>query len=564
MVRGKNPDVMGETLSNRVEAAAHQADPSPLAAPSLSGSRRPGWSSGERSVFLILLALYFLVLYPILRADRYYNDDLKRALIGRTGWDSNGRPLTTLLMKLLQCYDSALVDISPLTQIGAIALLAWAGVLIARRYAIGSPWMAALVVFPLGAQPFYLENLSYKFDALSMSLALLLALLPIVAPASGRRGWWLGVLALFASLNFYQPAINACLIFILLEVVIAQLRGIPPRQLATQCLMRVLQLGTAMLAYQLIVGIHINGWVKRESEKVHGLHDLPQIKTNLIDFYAFIGDSFNRQWWNYFAPVLLLLALFPIAVGIRYALKARRTQPLRVRAALLATSFLLPLAALVCVLGPMLLLLRPEIEPRVLMGVGALLTAALIVMQAALRQWRRSDRWTLAVAGMLALGMGSFASAYGNAQGEQKSYEDRIATRLADDLAELKASHSIHAFLLDGSAGYAPVTAHVIGQLPLVRSLIAPYLSAATLFPTHMFLMHYIQDMIDMRAATDARSLALTSTILARTCQAPVIRSTSAYSLRLIDDVAVVTFRADHPPRCNTTAPPGQQPPAGT
>lgn len=144
---------------------------------------------GESKLFVILLALYFLILYPILRANRYYNDDLKRALIGHTGWDSNGRPLTTLLMRLLQCYDSALVDISPLTQIGAVALLAWVGVLIARRYALRSPWLAALIVFPLGAQPFYLENLSYKFDALSMSVAVWLALLPLLSIGQSRRGW---------------------------------------------------------------------------------------------------------------------------------------------------------------------------------------------------------------------------------------------------------------------------------------------------------------------------------------------------------------------------------------
>src|SRR5262249_46718944 len=154
---------------------------------------------------------------------RYYNDDLKRALIGRTGWDSNGRPLTTLLMKLLQFYDHALIDISPFTQIGAVAILAWAGVLIARRYAIRSPLVAALVAFPLGAQPFFLENLSYKFDSLSMSLALFLALLPVVALREDRRGWWLGVAALFASLCLYQPAFTAFLIFVLVEVVVAQL-----------------------------------------------------------------------------------------------------------------------------------------------------------------------------------------------------------------------------------------------------------------------------------------------------------------------------------------------------
>lgn len=511
---------------------------------------------GDRSVFAILLALYFLILSPILRANRYYDDDLKRALVGHTGWDSNGRPLTSLLMKLLQCYDAALVDISPLTQIGAIAILAWAGVLIARRYAIRSPWMAALVAFPLGAQPFYLENLSFKFDALSMSLAMLLALLPMIALRDNRRGWWLGVLALFASLGFYQPAINACLIFILLDVVLAQLQGHPPRRLLRQFLSRALQVGVAMLIYELVIGIHIHGWVQRESAMIRGLHDLPVVWANIVDFHAFIGASFNPQWWRYFAPVLILLALFPVIIGIRYAIAGRRTQPVWLCAALFAGSLVLPLAALACILGPMLLLLSPEREPRVLMGAGALLTAALIVMQAALQQWRRSGTWTLSVACMLALGMCSIASAYGNALGEQKHYEDRIAAHLAEDLAELQVSHSIHAFLLDGSIGYAPITAHVAEQFPLVHKLIIPYMSADAdgVFNAHMFLMYYIPAVADLRFDADAAGLQRNAAILASTCGIPAARNTRAYSLYLVGDTAVVAFGAAHQHRCAAEA----------
>jgi hypothetical protein len=508
-------------------------------------------SRGDRRIFPILLALYFLVLFPILRADRYYNDDLKRALIGHTGWDSTGRPLTTLLMKLLQCYDHALVDISPLTQIGAVAILAWVGVLIARRYVIDSPWMAALVAFPLGAQPFFLENLSYKFDALSMSLAVLLALLPIIALKDDRRGWWLGVLALFASLNFYQPAINAYLIFILLDLVLAQLHDKPPRELLMQFLSRALQASVVMLIYQFLVGIHVNGWVKQKSEKIHGIDELPLVKTNVVDFYSFIGHSFNEQWWRYFAPVLILIALFPIAVGIHYAIKARRTQPAWVSAILFAVSFLLPMAALACVLGPMLLLVKPPLAPRVLVGVGALLAAALIVMQAALRRWRRSDKWTLSVAGMLALGMCSFASAYGNALAEQKNYEDRIAARLADDFAEFKASHASNLLLLDGSAGYSPITAHVAEQFPLIRQLIPPYISSEDMFHTHIFLMYYLSDFVDLRLNTDTRASQFAASVFAQACRSSPEISTSAYTLHSIDNTAVVTFRAYHPQRCD-------------
>jgi hypothetical protein len=503
----------------------------------------------DRSVFLILIALYVVILFPILRANRYYNDDLKRALIGRTGWDSTGRPLTTLLMKLLQCYDHALVDISPLTQFGAIAILAWLGVLVGRRYFVGSPGMVALAAFPLGAQPFFLENLSYKFDALSMSLAMLLALTPIVALKNDRLGWWLGILSLFVCLNFYQPAINAYLVFVLLDIVLAQLRGDAPREVMRQAGSRALQVGVAMLVYQLVVGIHVNGWVKQNSETIHTLHEAPLIAANFIDFYKYIGTSFNTQWWLYFGPVLLLMALVSIVIGVRFALKARRAHRSGIAALIFATSLLMPLAALALALGPMLLLVKPLVIPRVLLGVGALLAAALVMMDVAFRTWGWSDKWALSVGCMLALGMCSFASAYGNALGEQKNYEERIAARLADDLAEVRAK-GVQSFLLDGAAGYSPVTAHVAEQFPLVRSLVPPYISADDMFRTHIFLLFFVPDMDDMRLRSDPETMKVKSAILAKACNVPALHETSAYGFRLVDGVAVVTFNGAQPNGC--------------
>ncbi|HEY2395997.1 MAG TPA: glucosyltransferase domain-containing protein [Rudaea sp.] len=517
-------------------------------------TERSGSARDERSIFLILLGLSFVVLLPILRANRYYNDDLSRALIGRQGWDATGRPLTNLLMRALQCYDHAMVDISPLTQLAAIAILSWVGVLAARRFAISSPWLAALVVFPLGAQPFFLENLSYKFDSLSMTLALGLALLPIVSLKSDRRGWWLGVLVIFASLNFYQAAVNAYLLFILLELVLAQLRDETPRELFIRFCYRLLQAGASMLVYQLVVGIHVNGWVKQKSEKIHTLEQLPLVKANIVDYFNYIGGSFDVHWWMYFGPVMLVLGLLPVVIGIRYALRVRLTQPVWVSAILFATALLMPVVALACVLGPMLFLVSPPIAARELTGVGALLAAGLIIMQAALRQWHQSDAWTLSVAGMLAVGMCTIASAYGNALGVQKEYENRIAAGLADDLAEIRAAGPMRAILLEGAAGYAPVTAHVAGQFPIIHDLVPPYIDADDLFLTPIFLMHYLPDFVNLHPRTDPQTSQLAAATLAKTCHLTAIRNTSAYSLYLIDNIAVVTFGSALAQRCGAPA----------
>ncbi|MFA6230720.1 MAG: glucosyltransferase domain-containing protein [Rhodanobacter sp.] len=497
-----------------------------------------------RDVFGILLLLYSLILYPLLRADRYYNDDLKRALVGRAGWDSNGRPLTTLLMRMLQCYDHAMVDISPLPQIGAVAILAWVGVLLARRYSIGSPWIAALVAFPLGAQPFFLENLSFKFDALSMSLAMLLAVLPILQLREGRRAWWLGVLALFGSLCFYQPAINAYLVFVLVEWVMLQLQRVSPFVLAKKVIWHFMQAGVAMLIYYLVVGIHISGWVKHSSERIHGWRELPLLLTNFIDFYNYVGSSFNGHWWMYFGPLLAALALFPVVIGIRHALSFRTAQRAPVTVLLCLAAVLMPLATLIAALGPMLLLRQPEIGPRVLMGLGAVLAGALVVMQAALRQWQGSPKWVVAAACMLALGMCVLASAYGNAARSQKNYEDHIASSLADDLARLKASRGVRAFLLDGTAGYSPVTEHVIEQLPLVRALVPAYLTSDHSFQTPDFLAFYISGVTNLQAHDKVPARSLVSSLQARACLTPADVIAAHYLIDVVGDTALVRLSA--------------------
>ena len=500
----------------------------------------------DRSTYGIVFVFYAVLLYPILRADRIYEDDLGRVLIGRTGWDSNGRPLTTLLMRALQCYDHAMVDISPLIQIAAIALLAWIGVLVARRFDIRSPWAAALAAFPLGGQPFFLMNLSYKFDALSMALAVFFAALPVLSSSIGRRGWWLGIVWMFFSLSLYQPAINVYLLYAWLELLAALLRRDTLAQLRAQCMWRGSQALAGMLIYQLLVGMTmVHGWVGSHP-KIHNLDELRRLPHNIGDYYRYIADGFGPQWWLYFVPLLLLLAALPLAIGLRYAWHHRKQRPVLLTAGLLLASLLLPVVGLLGVIGPLLLLVEPFLCERVMIGVGGWLSIGLVMAYLACRQWRRSPRWMLAMAWMLALGMEVLASAYGNALGAQDRYEARIASRLADDYAALQASGHVKALLLGGSAGYAPVTRHIIEQVPLVGRMVKPHLTAADTFHTPQFLAYFMPyaSYVSYPDPTEGqRRVAAIEALLARAADMPAWTRTSAYDLYKIDGLAVAIFR---------------------
>lgn len=506
----------------------------------------------SKHVFGLLFAGYLLfVLYPILRANRPHNDDLMRMLAGSYNWNANGRPLTNLLMRVLELNLPRLVDVAPLPQLLAIACMALAGAFIARRYAIGSPWLAALIALPLGAQPFFLENLAFRFDAPAMGLSILLALAPVLLCRDTVRGFCMGALSLLGCLCSYQPALNVFVIFALLDLVARQAHDEAPRRLVRMAGLYVGEMLVAMIVYQWTVAPHVKDWIHEHSQTIHGIHQFDVVVNNAKTMSAFLLDGMAPRWKPVLLGLLLLAAVAPVAIGLRYALAPSgvRSRPLWVTACLSLFALLLPLAALACIAGPMLLLVSPVVSPRVFPSVGALISAEFIALHLALAKWRPSwkDRPTYAIAGIWALGMLTFANIYGNALSAQQQYENRIASQLSNDLAELKEKNQVADFLLDGSAGLSPLTAHAAEAFPLLNSLVPPYLQERD-FNSRNFMKLYDTGLDEGRQ--DSARNARMDTVLTHVCDAPVLYTRHRYTLRLIDGTAVVSFTGGHASSC--------------
>lgn len=499
----------------------------------------------DRRVFWTLSGLYFaLILLPILRADRYFNDDLVRVLDGNFGWSHNGRPLANLLMRALELGGQRLIDIAPLPQLLAGAALAWIGALTARRFDLRSPWLAALVVLPLGAQPFFLENLSYRFDALCMALAILFAALPVLIARPGFGRALLGMLALLASLCLYQPAITVFAVFVVLEAALALLHeGTTARAIVRVAALRAGQLLLAMLLYSWLFEPSIEGWV-RDHGQVVSVGQSALVLDNAQRYAGFIWSAFNPRWRILFLAVALLAALLPT---LALFWRSRRREPDARRRSVMARYALEPLlwlAALPAAVGPMLLLADPVMMPRVLVGVGALIAALFIRLAVVLRDQRWSPRWVMLLAGAWALGMVVMAAAFGNAAGAQRRYEDAIAVRLMDDLAELHATRSLRGHAALGSAGRAPVVEHAQRQFPLLRWLVPSYLHGGD-YHSRNYLRHHIT----MRSAAFTE-VPVPDGFDPDQCDRRADRTRQAYSIRIVDQVAVVRFNGDAPAGC--------------
>lgn len=481
----------------------------------------------------LFLGFFLLILLPILRADRYCNDDILRALDGNWGWNTDGRLFTNFLMRLLEFGTARVVDIAPLPQLLAIAVLACFGMLVARRYRIDSVPLAALIAFPVAAQPFFLHNLSFRFDAFCMALAMLFGFLPLFSSTQNRRAWAVGAAYLLACLNLYQPAIGVFFVFALLETIVEPAQEETRTATSKQFAGRLLQAAAALLAYKLLFANSFKGWLKDRSQMAP-LTELPStFFTNAEGFGRVFVDSFSARWLYIFVPLLLVALAFVVVLSMR----ARRTPAGRVMAA--AYGVLLVPAMLLAACGPMLLLRHPVYAPRVMVGLGAVLCSALIAMHGALRGHRFARGLQYSIAGALALAMSVHAAVFGNAVAAQKDYEAAIAEHLADDLTDLMQRQRVSRYRVLGSAGLAPTAAHAAEQFPLLRVLVPPYLDEQEVW-RHHYLRLFLPPIEDAAFPDDV----LDASLALRSCERTPTFIRSAYQMSVVGDVAVVRFKS--------------------
>lgn len=497
-----------------------------------------GPHSGNR-IFLASLLLNSIVLYPILHADRFYVDDLGRAMSGYTGWTGDGRPLTTLVMQTLN-IGTPLTDISPLPQLLAMLLLACCAVLVARKFGIRDTASATLAAFPLCASPFFLENLSYKFDALTMVSAVTLAVLAVTAtPVRGWRAAW-GAVCLLGTLCLYQAALNVFLVFAVLEFLLLQLREAAPRELARQAVLRILQVVLALVPYQLIAAVCLRNTYSRYHASLIGLDQLPVLGENARGYWSLISDALAGVWaWPITAAVgtgvvlVLLTGIFYLGRGWHHSGTGGR-----IGRALLA--LLMPLAWVLSALGPLLLLEKGVFVPRAMVGVGALIAASLILISLVWQSAGAHRAGLRLVLSIPAYSMLLLAVVYGNAMRVQNDYENRLSANLADDFAALNhryatAGQQLDYYVLTGSASHPPLLDLAIEKYPYLARLMPVYLSAGWGWATDLLHEYNVQQTLDTLPGGLGGAVS-------RKCEHAPALVRASYRLYVVDRTIVVSF----------------------
>lgn len=420
--------------------------------------------------WLGMMAYLIIFSYPLIHADRLYRDDIWRSFHGEMGWASNGRPLASLV-SLIVNGGPRLTDLAPLPLwLGlaavASAILRWRRRLLA--FDTGPAWLAMLI---LVAQPFFLQNLSYRFDALPMSLALACAIAGIACALDPRDNanwqarfrWLAGGAGVLASLFFYQPAANVYFTLLAFHVALSIAhRGRPDWAIH----LSALTIGVVAL----VASKAVSTWLIGDYSARHSALAPPS---------RLLGNMSEQTWrfWDYAAktldgPTWWLLIGLAVTAMIGLLVAALRQRAVAGVIVMVLVMLCLPLSGL----GFLAALADPIWRPRVMIGFGALFAGLLFCVVHGLGHSRwpwlgAAIGWPLLV---MALGMPlALSYAYGNAQRQQAVFADDVSMRLIDDLATRPSAAPL---VIDGVLPYTRTTRNAIAVHPVIGELIYPYL----------------------------------------------------------------------------------------
>ncbi|TDU24795.1 glucosyltransferase GtrII-like protein [Chromohalobacter marismortui] len=409
-----------------------------------------------------------LATYPIVAADRLYLDDIWRSMHGDLGWTSNARPLADAVMIALN-LGPRVVDLAPLPL--WLGLAAVATTLIALRHAFAEfnddhAWLAmALLVL----QPFFLQNLSYQFDALPMALSVSCAGLALAAGMGPMpiKSMTLASVSLFASLCFYQAAVSVYFVLLAFHALLS---------LATHGNVQgrrhigLLMVGAiTLLGYKGISGWWLAGGYSLSHSQMAAPSTLPvHIFENTLIFWRYAARTLaGAPWWG--LSIIVLIALAGILLGTLAPPRATRSlaRPWRLLL-MLVIVLLLPLGAL----GIVAALEDPLWRPRTFIGFGALCAGALFCAVTTCSQ----HGWHRLGAALLIVTLGGatvITYAYGNAQSSQKAFEESVSRQLVDDLRRLEAHGPLIVF---GTLPLSNGADNTARAFPIIEELLRSYL----------------------------------------------------------------------------------------
>lgn len=410
--------------------------------------------------FLILMVIYCVALLPLFRSNYNYIDDVGRVAEGYQFHFS--RYISDFLSTIIH-DGSILADISPFTQIIAVVFLSLASVLAIKLLTKQNSkdkvnlWYV-IASLPIGLSPYFLENISYKFDAPYMALSILASIFPFVFYNNGRNPIkYIGVsfLSIIVVCTTYQSSTGIFPAMTILLALVMYIKSEKTKDIGLFVLYSAISYITAILLFKYILMEPTFDYVDSSLIGINNL--VPGTIKHLIEYVKYIYHDFNLRW---------LIAFGIVIVGsiITVVIKSERNK----FASLIIASVAI-VAVMLLSFGVYPLMKKPIFAPRAMYGFFTNLSLLAIICV------EYKNNYLLKICSLyLTYAFIILSMAYGNALYEQQNYVEYRSILIANDIIEsvsdIDKPIELH---FSGNAGYSPVISKLLNdKYPVLKRLV--------------------------------------------------------------------------------------------
>lgn len=436
----------------------------------------------EMSMIMYFILIFFYGL-PIITLSRPYIDDLGRTLYGYAGWSLNGRPLSDIIMEGLN-LGGDLLDLSPLPQMLGLLILGLFIYLFCEKYFnIQSKVTIIFTAFIFVANPFYIENLSYKYDALPMALSQVALIIPfLINTKRNSFNFAIHILSIISSLSLYQASIGIYPILTIIRSLYSKESGRENREFSISLCFSIISIITAYILYKVTIASH---FVVGEYNTIHAKtidfdkNGAVHLVDNLKSIFGYIKSYLISM------PVILILVYSIIIISSIIKETVTNYKKLKTKGSI-STLILLtsPLVILILSILPIAILENPVLSPRVFISFSAV---TMFYSYLLIRELKSEIFKIILIIPLIWISM-VYSYSYSNSSESQSELEKLIATSIYNDV-----NHQSSSFNYVNIKGIMPKSAQLQlaeKKLPLMSALVPIYLNYDWLWGAEL-LNHY-------------------------------------------------------------------------
>lgn len=414
----------------------------------------------------ILWAIGFLYILPILITNSSYYDDIGRSVYGYFSWGIDGRPLSDVIFSTLDLGYPA-TDIAPFPQIMSVLLLSTLCYFI-HLYLNPNHKYGWLVFTPIFFSPFYIQNLSFRFDSLTMSLSLISAAIPLFFMRGKKTTLLLvSVLSVLTSLCIYQASLSVFVSIVCLYVIFSINNGCNSYEIIKTSVITFIGM---LIGYAIYLKIIIPLFVTSDYATTYN-HMISSADdfTHNISLTLDVLGSFFTGYIAYIFLAIVIISLLGLASVIKKSFLTGKNTPDRVLRILIIASIIILM--FLCIPGPGLALKQMPLGPRVFIGFG--FSISLILSLISFISEKHQAKLNIIPCILIVVSF-SYIATFSNALKSQEKLTERVIDGVINDITKI-GFNDVKTITIDGKMPYSPTAYKATNKLPLLKNLVPSY-----------------------------------------------------------------------------------------